>query len=200
MSADAGPTWKEPVPIPNPIRTWNIYLPATRMRSAAREDRKASRKSPADPDHDFTGQIVIVTGANTGLGYQVALKFASLNAKTVILGVRDVEKGKTARAKILESLGPNGNTNPVEYGHWTCCRTQALRLFRPGPTSLLSDSTSLFSMPGLCRVRVCIRVVSVSGRTANTHNMAGKRPYKSIPSRQCFLFFSSFQSYAKPAV
>lgn len=100
--------------IRDPIRTWNLYEPATKMRSAAKGDRVASRKAPADPSHDFTGQTVIVTGADTGLGYQAALKFASLHAKKIILGVRDVGKGETAKTQIVEALSSNSDTNQIE--------------------------------------------------------------------------------------
>lgn len=101
-------------PIIDPIRTWNRFKPATHMRSAAKGDRLASRKPPADPNHDFTGQTVIVTGADTGLGYQAALKFASLHAKKVTLGVRDVGKGENAKTQITEALSSNSDTNQIE--------------------------------------------------------------------------------------
>ncbi|TID18581.1 short-chain dehydrogenase [Venturia nashicola] len=104
----------KPVPIINPIRTWNRFNLPTRMRSAARGDQKASRKPPVEPNHDFTGQNVIVTGANTGLGYQAALKFASLGAQKLILGVRNMEKGEIAKLNIIESLGLTGDLNQIE--------------------------------------------------------------------------------------
>lgn len=51
----------------------------------------------------FTGKTVLVTGANTGLGFEAALKIVHLQAKHVILGVRDVEKGEQAKERILQS-------------------------------------------------------------------------------------------------
>ena len=46
-----------------------------------------------------TGRVAVVTGANTGLGFETARALAEHGA-TVVLAVRDVEKGKQAAARI----------------------------------------------------------------------------------------------------
>jgi NAD(P)-dependent dehydrogenase (short-subunit alcohol dehydrogenase family) len=48
---------------------------------------------------DQHGRVAIVTGANTGLGFETARMLAGRGA-TVVLAVRDVEKGKQAAARI----------------------------------------------------------------------------------------------------
>jgi NAD(P)-dependent dehydrogenase (short-subunit alcohol dehydrogenase family) len=48
---------------------------------------------------DQAGRVAIVTGANTGLGFETARMLASRGA-TVVLAVRDVEKGAEAAARI----------------------------------------------------------------------------------------------------
>lgn len=50
---------------------------------------------------DQTGRLAIVTGANTGLGYDTARALAEHGA-SVVLAVRDVDKGEVARKRILE--------------------------------------------------------------------------------------------------
>lgn len=56
---------------------------------------------PVDPKASFSGMNIIVTGANTGLGFEAAIKFTALGASRVILGVRNLEKGEMAK-KIIE--------------------------------------------------------------------------------------------------
>ncbi len=48
---------------------------------------------------DLTGQVIIVTGANTGIGYETVKKLASLNAN-VILACRNEKLGKEALERI----------------------------------------------------------------------------------------------------
>ncbi|RDI82181.1 hypothetical protein Vi05172_g7763 [Venturia inaequalis] len=55
---------------------------------------------PADPTTSFVGKTVIITGANTGLGYEAALKFVRLGVSTLILGVRNEYKGEVAKTSI----------------------------------------------------------------------------------------------------
>lgn len=52
------------------------------------------------PTGSYTGQTVIITGANTGLGKEAARHFAHLGASTVILAVRTLSKGEAAKSDI----------------------------------------------------------------------------------------------------
>ena len=58
---------------------------------------------PPYPHQDLSGQTIVVTGGNVGLGLEAARHFTRCQAERVIIGVRDLEKGKTARASIEES-------------------------------------------------------------------------------------------------
>ncbi|KAL9580817.1 MAG: hypothetical protein Q9212_004260 [Teloschistes hypoglaucus] len=60
---------------------------------------------PAPITHSFAGKTVIVTGANTGIGYEAALKYVQLQASTVILAVRTPSKGDKAKSLIEEKTG-----------------------------------------------------------------------------------------------
>lgn len=59
--------------------------------------------TPPYPSQLFTGQTIIVTGANVGLGFEAARHFTRLNASKVILGVRSMENGNEAKRSIEES-------------------------------------------------------------------------------------------------
>ncbi|KAF2116494.1 short-chain dehydrogenase/reductase family protein-like protein [Lophiotrema nucula] len=51
-------------------------------------------------DETYEGRNVIVTGANTGVGFEAAAKFAEKGASKVILAVRTLEKGEHAKKEI----------------------------------------------------------------------------------------------------
>jgi len=59
--------------------------------------------TPAPPTKSYHGQTVIVTGANGGLGLETARYLVALGAQKVILAVRSVDKGKAAKASIVDS-------------------------------------------------------------------------------------------------
>lgn len=52
-------------------------------------------------DNVMSGKVVVVTGGNSGIGYQTALELARRGAK-VILGCRDEERGQKAVASIIK--------------------------------------------------------------------------------------------------
>lgn len=66
--------------------------------------------SPAWTEKDLpdqAGRTVVVTGANSGLGYLTSLELAKQGAH-VIMAVRDLEKGRLAQARIL-AMRPRGS-------------------------------------------------------------------------------------------
>ncbi|KAF2106110.1 hypothetical protein BDV96DRAFT_591457 [Lophiotrema nucula] len=65
------------------------------------------------PTSDFTGQTVIVTGSNTGLGLEAARHLVRLGAAKVILAVRSVDKGERAAESILKSTEKTKNVIEV---------------------------------------------------------------------------------------
>lgn len=56
-----------------------------------------------DRAKDQSGRVAIITGANTGLGYETALALAGKGAR-VVMACRDSAKAETARAKILSQF------------------------------------------------------------------------------------------------
>ncbi|MES0324372.1 MAG: SDR family oxidoreductase [Candidatus Bathyarchaeia archaeon] len=55
-------------------------------------------------DKVCTGQVCIVTGANSGIGYHTAKGLAERGA-TVVMVVRNVDKGETAMEEIIQATG-----------------------------------------------------------------------------------------------
>lgn len=64
--------------------------------------RSYFQKTLGDPKASFAGRNVLVTGANSGLGLEAAVKFAKLEAAQLVLAVRDVNKGYQAREHIQQ--------------------------------------------------------------------------------------------------
>ncbi|AEV71828.1 dehydrogenase of unknown specificity, short-chain alcohol dehydrogenase like protein [Mycolicibacterium rhodesiae NBB3] len=61
---------------------------------------------------DQTGRIAVITGANTGLGYETAAALAAKGAH-VVLAVRNLDKGKDA-ARRVEATSPGARVDLVE--------------------------------------------------------------------------------------
>jgi short-subunit dehydrogenase involved in D-alanine esterification of teichoic acids len=51
-----------------------------------------------DPKTSFIGKNIIVTGGNTGIGLEAAVKFVNSDASKVIITTRDMGKGHAAKA------------------------------------------------------------------------------------------------------
>jgi retinol dehydrogenase 12 len=60
------------------------------------------------PKGPFTDQIVIVTGSNSGIGIEAARHYANLDAKKVILAVRNIEGGNEVKKSIEETTKRTG--------------------------------------------------------------------------------------------
>ncbi|ROW10270.1 hypothetical protein VMCG_01925 [Cytospora schulzeri] len=78
------------------------------------------------PKDDFTGKMIIVTGANVGLGLEAARHFVRLNAAKVILGCRSAEKGALAKTSIERSTGRQGI---LEVWPLDLCSFESVRQF-----------------------------------------------------------------------
>ncbi|KAK5120006.1 hypothetical protein LTR85_007082 [Meristemomyces frigidus] len=65
------------------------------------------------PTSDFSGQTIIVTGSNTGLGFEASKHVVRLGAAKVILAVRTVSKGDKAAQDIVEACNVPNSTVEV---------------------------------------------------------------------------------------
>lgn len=60
------------------------------------------------PDVDLSGNIAIVTGANSGVGKALCLELAKRNA-TVYMACRDISKGQTVASEIIDACGESSS-------------------------------------------------------------------------------------------
>lgn len=57
------------------------------------------------PEGDLTGQTIIFSGSNQGLGYESSRHLLRLGVERLIMAVRNLEKGEAAQLKLLENTG-----------------------------------------------------------------------------------------------
>lgn len=63
---------------------------------------------------DLTGRTVIITGGNSGIGFEAAKRYYGLNPARLIIAVRTVAKGEEAKRTILQSAGNRKSQTKVE--------------------------------------------------------------------------------------
>ncbi|KAJ5587006.1 3-oxoacyl-reductase [Penicillium hispanicum] len=68
------------------------------------------RPGPLPEDLDLSGQTILVTGATSGIGLEVAEQCVRLQAGHVILAVRNTRKGEEVKQKILRSNSTSTKT------------------------------------------------------------------------------------------
>ena len=59
---------------------------------------------PAPPSISFAGKTILVTGANTGLGFEAAKHYLNLDAARLIIAVRSLDKGSAAKARLQQAF------------------------------------------------------------------------------------------------
>ncbi|KAK1934560.1 Retinol dehydrogenase 11 [Phytophthora citrophthora] len=80
----------------------------------------AGSRSPVPDNWDASripsqkGKLAVVTGGNSGIGYETALQLAR-NGAHVVLACRDEERGRAAETKIQETLASSVNAGSVEF-------------------------------------------------------------------------------------
>ncbi|CEN59564.1 hypothetical protein ASPCAL02012 [Aspergillus calidoustus] len=81
---------------------------------------------PQLPPYSFAQLVVIITGANTGIGLETARHISRLGAAKVILAVRNLASGEAARASIESSTG---RASGIEVWHLDLADTASVLAF-----------------------------------------------------------------------
>ncbi|MDT7636110.1 MAG: hypothetical protein QOC83_398 [Pseudonocardiales bacterium] len=93
-------------------------------------------------------RVAVITGANSGLGFETARVLATRGA-SVVLAVRDVEKGKRAAARIAETTpGADLTVQPLDLTSLTSVRAAAAELRDRHPKiDLLVNNAGVMNPP-----------------------------------------------------
>ncbi|KAL3262864.1 hypothetical protein ABHI18_002372 [Aspergillus niger] len=78
---------------------------------------------------NLSGQVAIITGGNTGLGFECAFQLLSLQLSHLILAVRSLEKGEAAAAK-LRAINPTSTIDvwPLDMSSYDSIQSFAKRV------------------------------------------------------------------------
>ena len=108
-----------------------------------------SAKWTSDDVPGQQGWLAVVTGANTGLGFETAQVLAARGA-SVVLAVRDIEKGKRAAARIAGTApGANVTVQPLDLTCLDSVRAASGRAAgqAPGRIDLLVNNAGVMLTP-----------------------------------------------------
>jgi len=105
------------------------------------------------------GRTYIVTGANTGLGFEAAKHLVALGAAKVILAVRNTSAGNDAKAKIDSATG---TTNVADVWYLDLANYESVKAFATKATTELSRIDGLIENAS---------VASMSEELVNGQNM-----------------------------
>lgn len=96
---------------------------------------------------DLTGKVVVITGANSGLGFESAKELAR-NGATVVMTVRNMEKGERARAEILQEL-PEAKLDLMQLDVGSLDSVQAFAAFKEkyDRLDILLNNAGLMAIP-----------------------------------------------------
>lgn len=80
-------------------------------------------------EENCSGRTFIVTGANTGLGFEATKHLVAAGAAKVIMAVRNVSSGEDAKARIEAELGVNRVTEvwPMDLASYTSVKAFATK-------------------------------------------------------------------------
>lgn len=66
------------------------------------------------PEHDFTGQTIVITGGSSGLGFEAAKHFLRLGASHLVLGVRNLSQAEAAKKELDQSTKRTNHIDLIE--------------------------------------------------------------------------------------
>ncbi|EAS00238.2 oxidoreductase, short chain dehydrogenase/reductase family protein (macronuclear) [Tetrahymena thermophila SB210] len=107
--------------------------------------RKKMKGVSCSVDRDMTGEVVVITGSNTGIGLETAKHLAKRNA-TIIMGCRDMQKAKQAVAQIMQETQ---NKAKIELFQLDLSDLDSIRTFVKSVKSKFDQITILINNAGL---------------------------------------------------
>ncbi|KAK9350868.1 hypothetical protein V1523DRAFT_418440 [Lipomyces doorenjongii] len=101
------------------------------------------------PNTDLRGQTYIVSGSNTGLGFEATRHLSRLGAEKLIMAVRSIAKGEAAKREILKSTGRNESS--IEVWELDMDSYDSVKTFAARVTDTLPRVDGVLANAGLLR-------------------------------------------------
>lgn len=111
---------------------------------------------PVAPPANMVGKRVLITGGNTGLGYETAVALARMGAD-VVIGCRNPDKAAAALEKVKIDIGAPGKDVPggsVEAGQIDLSSLKSITRFADnfkGPLDVLVNNAGVMAVPTLTK-------------------------------------------------
>lgn len=85
---------------------------------------------PAEPTVSFAGKTVVLTGATAGLGFEAAVKLLNLGVESLIIGSRNLERGKATKSELEQRTNRPGTVQvwELEMNSYQSVKTFARRV------------------------------------------------------------------------
>ncbi|KAF1321444.1 Ww domain-containing oxidoreductase, partial [Globisporangium splendens] len=116
----------------------------------------------------LTGKTAIVTGANSGIGYEMALELARKGAH-VVLACRSAERGKQAEARIRESLVMTPAAGEVEFAKLDVGSLKSVKEFADEFTNRHDRLDILINNAGILAAKYDVSVDGYESQFAINH-------------------------------
>ncbi|KAJ9094239.1 hypothetical protein QFC21_006065 [Naganishia friedmannii] len=114
---------------------------------------------------DLTGRVVIVTGSNTGLGYEAAKTFARHNPSRLILAVRNTLAGNKAAQEIVQAHG--GKCTVPEIWELDLGQLQSVREFGVRVYRELERLDVFFPINNIANSLLSVLLITILRKTAH---------------------------------
>ncbi|KAF1334433.1 Ww domain-containing oxidoreductase, partial [Globisporangium splendens] len=114
------------------------------------------------------GKVAIVTGGNSGIGYETALELARKGAN-VVLACRSEERGKDAEAKIRDAIGGTPETGKVAFAKLDVSSLKSVQEFSDWFLATYDRLNILVNNAGIMAVPYSLTVDGYESQFATNH-------------------------------
>lgn len=138
------------------------------MAASIAEDRSVPKNWSVDDIPSLTGKTVVITGGNSGIGFEAALAMVRRGA-TVILACRNADKAEDAAKRILEAVATTDGHGTVATMALDVSSLESVRTFAAEFRAAHSELNILINNAGVMAVPFSLSVDGHERQFATNH-------------------------------